>query len=645
MALPAVSYSTVTTLLGTRYEFFFAPPVGGYSRPDVPPAFLDNATGIITKVSADLPYPYISAGRILENLLTPQIVNSLHPYPFVLWEFYDNGFPAARDSQVRRATSNVDYLRPGEISCYLKKIDYYESNNQSQTPVDRPTYINLAIGYVLDTRLFPDEPTIVPTENKTVKIGYYQWNYLEKLPGLVSIDWVVYERELTKNISIKLPVKKCVFGTLHCSDIATKTAIQSLPTIANSYPYNNYFPEALPSIFTHWRALYAASAILDIPIGATNVVLTTETGRTLRVIGANNDRWLNRPLLSQTPDSNILQYHPMFDIDNTRAYNWHIAPQFDTDGKDKGRGVLEMDSIRTIEIHAALEAANNYKEVAEIIGTGTAANPQQAAKHTVFWYIKNVEKINTIWKVLGGDKFATYVDPATQVKVDRVSTLGWYVENIARVLGLRVDEKAYINSNEEEKTYTRTILTNPIYNKNAYSKNSFGRYGRLTPHLTNSNGLQAYDKVADIPQLLEAQFEHLNRSLGIQQGTEIEVLNSTTGKKDYYPNQLAMMLDIHSKITEIQLNAKENHNLLQVIAHEVRELFSGTGIPMSFKSLWTRYGEFMFVGHQSDRGSILTSLTTLKINVGMLVGNLLVDRPSDPRNPLERIFGKIKKQA
>jgi hypothetical protein len=214
------------------------------------------------------------------------------------------------------------------------------------------------------------------------------------------------------------------------------------------------------------------------------------------------------------------------------------------------------------------------------------------------------------------------------------------IKSIAKVLGVRVDANGHIDR-EVEAIYTRKILNNPEYDKQAYAINCFGTHGRLTPHLTNQNGELAYDVAYDIPQLLEALAEHQNRSLGVQQGTEIVVKNPITGLKEYYPNQLAMQLEILSRLGQIQADSKESYNLVTVVANETRELFSGIGIPVMFKSLWNRYGKLAYIGHQKDKGSILTSLTTLKVNVGILVGGMF--QPSiDRRNPIEKMLFKSK---
>jgi hypothetical protein len=481
-------------------------------------------------------------------------------------------------------------------------------------------YISLLSGYSEDPRVILDTPTVIPAISELVTIAYYRENKLESIPGLRSIDWMRYEINTYIGIPIVLPITDCVLGTLNISSASLKAKLINTVFPLINYAAIFYFQEYLDQLFLEWY---------NLPI------LPTRSSR-FRAITANNDIWHNHSNLTNDVDFDIA--HPMFAVDHQRAYDWHIAPQ----SNNNGIGTLIMDSPRTIEIHTALNASQYLVEAVAIIGNGTTQNPQIPALHKLDWYIRNSasDKITAIWKALGGDKFATN---DINSEIDRVTTLGWYIENIARVLGLRFDAEGMIDAEKEQRLYLRQVINDPRYDRNGYSKNSFGRFGRLTPHLSNSHGTKAFDKFADIPQMIEACFEHVNRAIGIQQGTEIKVLNSTTGKTDYYPNQLAMLLDIHAKITEMQLNSKQSFNLLFILVHEFRELWSGIGIPMVYRRLWNRYGDLPSIGHQSDKGSLLTHITTLKINLGILVGNLIA-RPRDKRNPLEKVFLKKKEK-
>jgi hypothetical protein len=147
--------------------------------------------------------------------------------------------------------------------------------------------------------------------------------------------------------------------------------------------------------------------------------------------------------------------------------------------------------------------------------------------------------------------------------------------------------------------------------------------------------------VYDLPQLLEALFEHLNRSIGIQNGTEIKIANPITGKEDYYPSQLSLLLDLHSKVTESHQNTKEIYNLSFACQYQQNALFSGIGIPIVYNKLYTRYGEIPYISHQVSKGSINTSLTTIKANIGILLGSTLKSKINS-NSPFARLMNRGK---
>lgn len=527
-----------------------------------------------------------------------------------------------RDAVIPSASSQSFYIVIGESRQLpgVKKLD------------NHPCYFDLMDGYELDSRIIPSEPTITSSTDKKVTLKYYQRNTLESLPNLRSICWRVFECELKANIPFKLPIKDIVLGTLHGSDSTVLALITATPTLAGCYPFSALLPSSINDLFQAWNTLYDNQ-----PFNSSNELVHPQV-ITLRKLAANNNVW-NNSNLANNLDINFDITHPMFAIDSQRAYDWHISPQ----SNNNGIGTLIMDSPRTIEIHTALNASNYLIESPAVIGTGTPQNPQTPALHKLDWYIKNGnvgEKLTQVWKALEAWKYSfNDIDDSKM----RVSNLGYLIENIARVLGIRVNANGEIDHSQEKQHYQRSIVNNPIYDKRAYSTNCFGKYGRLTPHLSNSNGKEAWDKFADIPQMLEALAEHQNRSLGIQQGTEIKLKNAVTGKEDYYPNQLAIMIDMLAKLQEIQLNSKEGFNLLSVMSYELREMWSGIGIPVLYRKIYTRYGSLFSLAHQTDKGSINTSLTTLKINIGMILGSFF-QRPKDIRHPLEKIFSKPDKK-
>jgi hypothetical protein len=461
---------------------------------------------------------------------------------------------------------------------------------ETQPAPIKPSYIDLVSGYPLDDRTIPSYPMITLNQNIVCTIQYYQWNKYESYPGLKSINVATYHIDIKKNRPTTLPIYDCVLGTLYCDNNDVLQAIVDNANLPNKYQWGDLLPAAIPSLFAYWRSIPIPLPLPlpDPPIGAYNISTSTltEVNRIIHTIPANNNIWNNRS--NSTTERNRDISHPMYVANDSIAYSRFLNPQ-----NDGSLGDLMVDSPRLIEMHKALNA---------------------------------------------GKYALNELNPAEQ----RVTNLGFLIEQNAKLLGLRLDANGDIDRDNLEKAYTRKVLNNnPVYEKKSYGTNCFGLHGRLTPHLTNANGKDAYDVVYDIPQLLEAQFSHINQSLGIQQGTEINIPNAITGKNDYYPNQLAMQLEVLSKLTEIQINSKESFNILSIVSQEVRELFSGIGIPVIFKTLYNRYGSLPFIGHQADKGSIQSQIRTALINIGIISGNMLA-RPVNRKNPLEKLLFKGK---
>jgi hypothetical protein len=447
-----------------------------------------------------------------------------------------------------------------------------------------PSYIDLLDGYPLDPRTIPNgEIVLKPTKSTAVEISYFRKNYLEPHPLFKSIDWVKTSIQLTQSVDYCIDLAGIVLGTLTVSSIDILTQILSYPISANNYPRSRYLEQNLDPLFAEWDSLFNAAMSPTPNLVGTIVgqVDKTYTGITyLRKSAANNNAWNNADL-SANIDINFDDTHPMFKLDNDRAYDWHIAPQ------TEGIGSLTMDSPRTIEIHAALNAGKY------------AVNELDSTKN-------------------------------------RFTNLGYLVEQVAKLLGLRLNANGEVDR-KLEATYTRKIVNNdPQYHKDAFGTNCFGQHGMLIPHLTNSNGDDSYDIVYDYKDFILACFEHVNRSLGVQDGTELNIPNAVTGENDYYPNQLAVKLDMLSKITEVWQNSKEAHNLTNVIATEQRELMSGIGMPIAYRDLYTRYGTIAYLGHQSDKGSINTALTTIKLNLGIFIGAQL-QPPVEKKNVFQKL--------
>lgn len=231
-------------------------------------------------------------------------------------------------------------------------------------------------------------------------------------------------------------------------------------------------------------------------------------------------------------------------------------------------------------------------------------------------------------------------------------TVAWLVNRTAQVNGIRVDVETKIDL-VSEKAYQRQTVNNPNLGNNPtgspdYSLTCYGAKGKIVPHLptsydANGRAERLYDVVHDRAQELEAVLNQLDRSLGIQHGSEIR-FTGIDGKIQSYPNQLALLLNLANKIEKIQYVSDRMLNVALVTGNEVRELYPGIGIPVTQKSLQlndTTTGKAIslpYVGYQKNQPSIAKSLTTLAINIAVILGVLMPKKQAPSRNP----FNKFK---
>jgi hypothetical protein len=453
-------------------------------------------------------------------------------------------------------------------------------------PPKPPNYYNLAVGYFLDDRKFPEYPVIDSDNN--FKLGYYKRNKLEPISDLVSIDWREYE--ITKGKNIKLPIVDAVLGTLWVSDNNVKDTIESVADKQGELPCKYLFKEYLAEIIDYWRDLYNEQP-------ADSKVNCVEKYRILRLIAANNNVWTNADLHSNV-DINPSALHPMFIVDEGRAYNWHFAPQ-----SNGSFGSLIMDSPRVIET------------------------------------LDLIQKIVKAFDILKWCKMPDSDDMRTW-------NLGEQINAIARVLGLRRKPDGKIDRQMEKDKYLPATLNNPSLNGDNYDINCFGDIGYCFPHLPTAyakggKGTELWDVVADIPQMMQAILRQLDTSLGIQHGSEIRT-RSLDGSIKCYPNQLSLFLELDRKIEAIAYDANKTLATSIVTSNEVRALFSGIGIPTTQKFIPLRGADnnqfaLPYFSHQKNQQSISNRIAGLEIQAAIVNGILLPKKQpkkAESLNPL-----------
>jgi hypothetical protein len=583
--------------------------------PDDSPTYLPQPT---LQPANNLP-PTISSDI---NTGSPAISISWYPKPtgtFVDTELLVDFIPITRLNQSTDINRPYQTLRPllfpgglppryGDIVLWLPtKLRFYKK-------ADKPTYIDLLSGYTLDLRSVIDEPEITLPSDLTVDIGYYRENKLEPIPNLRSIDWLTYQCKFEANQPYILPIVDCVLGTLVVSDSSVVTAIMSLPTIAGKYPHKYYFQSFIPDLFAVWYALWNPTGVIpSLDLNGSGVL----EQRILRVIGGNNDAWLNRPI--GTADLNPDPAHPMLVIDNTRGYDWHLSPQLE------GIGILVMDSTRTIEMHLWLQKLNKALQVDNYQVEDLTTNPEL---HYLDWYIKNSsQNSHKVYNALDAGTWG--VNPADP-NLPRIDNLGWRIQRGNELLGLRVKVDGTIDL-DLEKTVNRRLHAEGSTDNDIqeYNPNCFGSKGmliRVLPNKFSTSGTVAggYRKIKDIPQLLAELHEQANAAMGYQEGTAIEI--QLDGQTYRYPNQLALLTELFVTAKQTATYSKGAFFSSIIGEQSIKEVIAGLGLRTVDK-----YLEFKIAGKAvklyykgiSASQSIRRKLSAVATNVGMVLGNII----------------------
>jgi len=499
----------------------------------------------------------------------------------------------------------IDSIRYYTIKSTVYRDTY--QRNEPNNPI--PTYLSLVGGYVGDTRINLKLPLIIPTKSGKLIIEYYRNNPYEPIPSLTTIDFIRYQLNIVAGNSIVLPLDDVVFGTLLLTgepllvnDIKTKLNNILIP---NSYRWNDYSHGNANAIMSQWVAMYQSKAMPSKSV-ITRAIRNSSDGFslgqfmdiqyligysykdfgavTLRILAANNNYWSNDD--KQRDDINDTIDHSMFAIDNERAYKWYIKPV------TEGNGDLTMDSPRLIEIHKALEAEKYSKNFIN------ADNP-------------------------------------------RITNLGFLVENLARINGLRFDNNGDLDLVKEKNLYQPRTIENPTLGSpdsngkyNNYGMSCWGKIGMIVPHLPTTYGvnkreLKLFDIVHDTQQLQVAILRQLDVALSIQHGSEIRV-TGLDGKIHAYPNQLAVNLECLQRLEKIKYTTDRNLLISTVAGTEVRELFSGIGIPVTQKFLQLKAPlnpnkglSLPYFGHQKNKPSTAQMLTTVHVNLAVINGVLM----------------------
>jgi hypothetical protein len=453
---------------------------------------------------------------------------------------------------------------------------------------------------VLDQRSPAKLSKLKPKKTQLLEIGYYRQNSNEPVSMLRSIDWFEYQIEVEKDREIYLPIDGCVLGTLWISDPQIESQIRSMPNKPDEYAVSDYFPSAVPALFSHWQSLYDIEDAKTLPVGTGSLISESETHQvssTLRILGANNDVWHNASIVD---DVGIDLTHPMFEINESRTIDYHFKPQI----ADDSLGNLVMDSPKIVELWTHFCSQNPV--------------------------------VNDIDNDL-----------------PRLNTHGYYLTKISHLLGHRVDANGEVDLKKEAEIIPQ-LLNKPNWKQGdtSYSQYCFGKKGIVIPSLPTSYDqqgrlLEQYHICHDIPQYLAALQSDLDKSLGIEQGSQIRV-KGLDGKIVPFQNQLAMSIDNQQKIQILSDRVEKLYGMNLVQGQELRGLYSGIGIPVSVEKLPVtdvkgKVKTYLpYFTYQQSQSNILGHLTAIKMNLSIVLGTLMPKAENKSINPFKRFLPKNK---
>jgi hypothetical protein len=583
-------------------------PVAAYIAPTpVPIANIVENSAILGFQECDpypAPLPPVSTNQILFDFTEWTSI-----YAYVLVDAYNfsgtnpqfDRYYAAPDRYVYATSSNPNITAPRlirvnlgvdsiiyeyiEIARFPSRAKYYQFQTVSSGlgSIDKPNYMALVNGYSLDNRLFPEDyPVIIPTKTETVKIRYYHRNDLESIPELKSIDWLIYDCNLVEGVPYKLPLKDCVLGTLKCDSSDLITALLSVTNSIGRYPYSSLLETDIPVLFAAWTALYAAYISTPVTPPSVTFSVITNTSTTTRqelapilhVLGANNNAWNNRDV--PTDDLNFDISHPMFAVDNPRAFTWHVATQI-----DGSFGTLVMDSPRLIEIHAALDAAK-------------------------FAY-------NTL-------------EPADP----RVTNLGHLIAKTAELLGYHPNDNGeYIVADEKQKI-RRLVKDDETVDQAEYGGNYFASEGMLVkrvPNAFNARGEIVSGGVAmvhTLPEYLAEMQDQLRIALNLQESGAIEIKD---GDRTYrYAGQLQLLTDLVLGVAAIHQLVHQGYISSLVTQQQTGEIIAGMGLPTVNRvtniAIDNKLEQIPYWGI-APQHSLARKIDTVGYNVGIVTGQLI----------------------
>jgi hypothetical protein len=438
----------------------------------------------------------------------------------------------------------------------------------------------LITGYSADPRSRPSNyPQIKPLYSGNLSISYYRQNIYEPISEITSLDWYTYNVQLSKGKNICLPLIDPVFGTLIITgeqNLVSDAKSQLVNSESGRYRWSDFYVENVDDIIGQWRAIYDSFPPQSPPDETLDIFeknYAVHGAPILRVLSANNNHWNNDDI--NYNDTNFIEDHRLFIVDDKRGYEAHIMDQ-----SDGSYGNLVMNS----------------------------------------------PKLEDIWNAIEAGKYA--INSLDETK-PRVTNLGHLVEKIAFLLGYRPDDNGEFSKAVEETRVRKILPANKSVDPKKVGVNNFGDEGMILSR--NINRFKNKDIVddecvviQDLIQLLSEFQDRDNVAFGKQESSAVEI-NNANGKSRYN-NQLEMLIEIVNLV-------KDSNDMVRaalvsglVTQGQTSEIISGLGLPSVTKTLPVSIDgkdkQIPYKGIAAHR-SISQEIATCTYNVGIVTGQLI----------------------
>lgn len=476
----------------------------------------------------------------------------------------------------------------------------------------------------------------VRLENVIQKTEYTVNNNLSR--GYWGNPYFVREENLKV---FQIQVTKRIFNCNYTDRLSNRMS----PTKTESIDYERIILGEVDCSFRKYGESHPTARMLDKALGINSYIATPYyTGRNVEnSINPPRSYYVQGNVLSQNitlPNSPGSFLDPSFpDIDLTR-YNLDHPALFSAKG------------TKTITHTGTLEPATNLKFLPPVPGYETFVSIIKTAHETCYMALIDLEElklqVKEIHLALDAKKFA-YEDEKDDVS--RVANLGYYIERIARVLGISVNSNGSIRSLRQSKRIASGDTIPNGWNLGQWGRNngenSAGQQGgkaedekdglaweiRTNQFKNNdftgkSNVIEqgGFALVENIPQLLHIIMSDLDRAFDLQNAGANVLPTPNGGQIASYQGMNSMLLDLLFTLGQISRQTTGTHILAMKNQAINQELLSGFGLPIAIKELEISAGKpelgvLPFPGF-SPGAPTLNDLHALTLtNIGALIGS------------------------